>query len=319
MRVVSRRAFFWYGCALGLLACQKTQEQVGAITPEDDTPPKELRIASAPYLAPDALQKAYARLTAYIEQETKVPTRFVIAKDYEDLIRLLQEDQAEIAIFPPFVYLEAKEKLPRLTALVSPIAAGAETSGSYLFTKGTSALKDVSDLKGKKVAFVDPKSTTGYFFPMLALLEAGLTPKRDLGQIVFLGSHDKVIQAVHEGTVDAGASYSNAINRYLEQNKLPQEYFYVLAKGPRSPHEVWAYAGSLSPGFVQRLRGVLFGISSQTETGRKVLAELPQINGFVETNEPDYEAVRKVAARVNAAVGEVSQSAPIAPTTSPQP
>ncbi|HAQ21999.1 MAG TPA: phosphate starvation-inducible protein PhoH, partial [Acidimicrobiaceae bacterium] len=48
---------------------------------------------------------------------------------------------------------------------------------------------DLSKVKGKTVAFTSESSTSGYLFPALQLIEAGINPERDINPI-FTGGHD---------------------------------------------------------------------------------------------------------------------------------
>ena len=292
-------------CLLGLLlaACQSSQPASSQQIILDATPPAQLRIGCAPYLAPEKLQEIFTPLLQYLSQKTGVKASLVLAKNYAELVRMLEEKELEIAIFPPYVYISAKEQLKTLQPLVSPITDGAETSGSYLFTTKTSGLHSLHELKGKSIALVDPESVTGYFFPVMALLDAGLLPKQDLGKIAFLGSHDKVLEAVKARTFEAGASYSSAMTSYLLREKLDPDFFLILAKGPRSPHEVWAHAGALSPGFSEKVKLLLFSLSSNTTEGKQVLA---LFNGFVPVEDANYDNIRAIAARVKAAMGELA-------------
>jgi phosphonate transport system substrate-binding protein len=293
-----RLALLWLCLLLG--CGSSTEPRAKPVIAVDATPPKQLRIGSAPYLSPEELQEIFNPLLQYITKKTGVQTSLVLAKDYKDLSRLLEESQIEIAIFPPYPYVEARARMKTLVPLLSPITAGAETSGSYLFTSSKSGIKSLDGLKGKTIAFVDPASTTGYFFPMVALLDAGLKPRQDL-RITFLGSHDKVLNAVRNQEVDAGASYSSAMDSYVMREKLDSGEFVILAKGPRSPHEVWAHAGALSSGFGEELRQLLFSLSTSTPEGRQVLT---LFNGFVPVDEKNYEEIREISQRVKSEFGE---------------
>lgn len=53
-------------------------------------------------------------------------------------------------------------------------------------------------MKGHKVCFVDPSSTSGYLFPSYNLIEAGIDPEKDITPI-FAGKHDVSVQKVGEG------------------------------------------------------------------------------------------------------------------------
>lgn len=228
----------------------------------------------------------------------------MITQSYEELLGLIKAAQVEIAVLPPYLYTLAKEELPALSPLVSPISGGTESSGAYLFTRRDSEIHTLSDLRGKSLAFVDPYSTTGYLFPLVELLDAGLNPSRDLERIIFLGNHDRVIEAVYQKEVDAGTTYSGALERALAQKDIPQNAFRIIDKGTRSPHEVWAAVPSLSEGFAKKLREELLQISTTSAKGRLILEAL-RANGFVPADDRSYDEVREAARRVREALGDI--------------
>ena len=283
-----------------LASCPSKQPTPHEAAAVDDSPPAQLRIGSAPYLSPTELHEIFNPLLRHLSQKTGVKASLVLAKNYAELVRMLKAKEIEIAVLPPYVYVSAKEQLTTLQPLVSPITAGAETSGSYLFTMKDSGLKSLQDLKGKRLALVDPESVTGYLFPLMALLEAGLSPAQDLAEIVIMGSHDRVLDAVKNHEVDAGASYSSAMSSYTTREGLAPDFFLILAKGARSPHEVWAHSGALSPGFSEKVKQLLFSLSSNTPEGKQLLT---LINGFVPVEDTNYEHIRDVAVLVKAAMG----------------
>jgi len=59
------------------------------------------------------------------------------------------------------------------------------------------------DLEGKKWAYPDAGSTSGYIVPSVELQAAGITP----GEKVEAGGHNQVVQAVYSGEVDFGTTF----------------------------------------------------------------------------------------------------------------
>jgi phosphonate transport system substrate-binding protein len=61
----------------------------------------------------------------------------------------------------------------------------------------------MADLNGKKVAFVDPASTSGFLLPKKILNDKGIKPSQE----VFAMKHDSVVSMIYQGQVDAGATF----------------------------------------------------------------------------------------------------------------
>ena len=74
-----------------------------------------------------------------------------------------------------------------------------------LIVRDDSAIRTLADLRGRRVAFVDTASTTGYLLPARTLAQASVevTP-------VFVGTHDAAIAALTAGAVDAAGDVRHA-------------------------------------------------------------------------------------------------------------
>jgi phosphonate transport system substrate-binding protein len=69
-----------------------------------------------------------------------------------------------------------------------------------------SEAQTLEDLAGKKWAYPDAGSTSGYLFPQVALNNAGVEP----GETLEAGGHPEVIRAVYNGEADFGTAFYSA-------------------------------------------------------------------------------------------------------------
>lgn len=82
---------------------------------------------------------------------------------------------------------------------------------SYWVVMPGSPYKTLDDLKGRRVAFPSPLSTSGYVMPMAKLVERGLVergegevdPEDFFGQVLFAGGYAQAWEALKNGQVDA--------------------------------------------------------------------------------------------------------------------
>ena len=79
-------------------------------------------------------------------------------------------------------------------------------------------LASIQKVRGKVVGFTDPTSTSGYLFPALQLLDAGIDPEEDI-QSVFVGSHDAAVIALLNGDVEIAAAYDDARTYILKDHR----------------------------------------------------------------------------------------------------
>jgi phosphonate transport system substrate-binding protein len=69
-----------------------------------------------------------------------------------------------------------------------------------------SEAQTLEDLEGKKWAYPDAGSTSGYLFPQVALNNAGVTP----GETLEAGGHPEAVRAVYNGEADFATAFYSA-------------------------------------------------------------------------------------------------------------
>jgi len=157
-------------------------------------------------------------LEDYIAKKTGLKVDFKPTTDYAALISAGIAGQVDVGAFSGATYTLSVKKGAKFD-LVSAVGveAGAEKPGYYseAIVPANSPIKSVADFKGKTICFVSPQSTSGFFFPLHTLKEAGLsvdsTSKDANGNPVFAdftayfaGAHDKSVAAVESGQCDVG-------------------------------------------------------------------------------------------------------------------
>jgi phosphonate transport system substrate-binding protein len=153
-------------------------------------------------VVPDSVdtETNYQPLMDYIAQETDKTVEYHESTDYAALIEAAIAGQIDVASFSGFTYVTATNNGAELTPISSIITAEGQEPGYYseAIVPTGSDIAAIADMKGKKVCFVDPSSTSGYLFPSYNLIEAGLDPETDITP-VFAGKHDVSVQKVGEG------------------------------------------------------------------------------------------------------------------------
>lgn len=138
----------------------------------------------------------------YLEQNTPYKFEITIPQSYVAVVEAFGTKRADIAAFNTFGYILAHDKYG-VEAKMTVLRHGLATYQSQFIVKADSNIKKIEDLAGKKVAFVEPASTSGYLLPLKTLKEKNIDPK----ETVFAGKHDNVVSMVYTGQVDAGATF----------------------------------------------------------------------------------------------------------------
>lgn len=111
------------------------------------------------------------------------------------------------------VYLENKDA-------VQPILTTIQTDGStgyraVMVARADSGIKTLADMKGKKLGFADPDSTSGYLIPVTSLpKDIGMDAKSYFASTGFGGGHEQLVLEVLKGTFDAGTTWASGVGDF---------------------------------------------------------------------------------------------------------
>lgn len=139
-----------------------------------------------------------------LEKETGLTFDISVPNNYIVAIEGMGSKKVDIAFLPTFGYLLAHEKYGA-EALLKASRNGETTYRAAIVARSDRNIKSLGDLNGKKIAYVDPASTSGYILPKKLFIESKIKPSQE----VFQGKHDAVVTAVYQGQVDAGAIFYN--------------------------------------------------------------------------------------------------------------
>lgn len=241
---------------------------------------------------PRILYEKYQPLLDYLAARTPYTYELVLSKNYEDTVNALGNGEIDVALLGPLAYLEARAKYGAISILKPKGANGDARYRSVIITKKGTAFKQLSDLKGKSVAFSASKSTSGNLIPRYLLANSGLHLS-DLGRYTNYDYHDSVVKAVLKGQQDAGAVRDSVAQKYA---KLGIEIIAAsdpiptgpLVAGPGTPYAV-----------IEDIKRALSGLDPADADHMKILQRLDDDlrYGFMDAGDSDYSDIR---AKINA-------------------
>ncbi|MBM7855430.1 phosphonate transport system substrate-binding protein [Desulfohalotomaculum tongense] len=252
--------------------------------------PDELIFGINPALSPENIRRLYLPVITALCTTIGCRPRVLIAADYNALADSLIDGIVDVGWFSPLAYVNASAK-EKIIPLATPVVNGAASYKGYIITTGDTGITSLPELKGKRMAFVDPKSASGYAYPRLMLRRAGLDPDSDLGESIFLGTHSRVIDAVLSGAVAAGATYSEAIED-AKQRGLDVDRLIYLAETEPIPKDCIAARPGLESKIISKLQRGLLNLSN-TKAGQEALAS-SSIEGFIPAQDESYNIVREI-------------------------
>ena len=223
---------------------------------------------------------------------TGIPVRVTVASDYAAVIEALRNRTADLAFVHPGGYvLASREAKARIIA--RNLWHGKSSFTSRIFVRKDSGVKQLEELRGKTIAFVDPASSSGYIYPMVLLIQRGLVKNRDpktfFREVVFAGAHDAAMRALVNGHVDAVASFDLAREQYLT-DPAERERIVWIAETPEIPEAGIAARDGLDPAVFAKVRAALLQIKAPGHAD--LLKRLYEIDGFAPADDRDYDPVR---------------------------
>lgn len=257
---------------------------------------KSLKIGVLPSHSPTKQKGMTKALDRYLEETLGLNVNFLIASEYQHLIDWLVEEKIDMAYLGANSYLEALRRGAKIKPLVAPIDkyTGRPWFRSTIIVKADSSIQSLSDLKGKRIAFVDKSSTSGYLVPAIAFQELQIIPKYDFVQTIYAGTHSKSLKALQKGEVDAavtnlpfymklrklGKLHPNEFRAIWESDSISQVLIVVSQKLPEELVEELKLAFLQAPDGIEEIMGI-------------------KSTGYTLVLDRDYTRIRKLRKKLN--------------------
>ncbi len=294
-----RRTVVW-AAGTALMTCAATIALVFFMQgrrPTYEGPP--VTIGWAPIVDPAMLRKDVEPLRRWLEDQLKRPVALTFTTSYDDLSMRLLDGRVEYAMLPPRLYVEAKARDPRIELLASKLSDGGQGSDGVLLVPDSSSVRDVIELKGKRICYVDKSSTTGYAFPRAFLRKQGIDPDRDMIAHAS-GNHFQLLRDLAAGLCDVGGVYSGAMYAADKQG-IQVARMRTLAITGRSPQDGFTAGPNLSTEEKARMQRVLLSLNPKRDIGTDTVGQVERISGFARGADRDYDDIRTVVASEPAA------------------
>lgn len=103
---------------------------------------------------------------------------------------------------------------------VDPVLTTVQTDGatgyySIMLARKDSGIENIEDMKGKKLGFADPDSTSGYLVPSVALpAQLGMPINEYFSETGFGGGHENGVLEMLKGNFDGQVTWSSGVGEY---------------------------------------------------------------------------------------------------------
>ncbi len=242
------------------------------------------------------LERTGKALQKFLEKELDMSVQVELPTNYITVVEAFGTKRADAAILNTFGYVLAKKKYDVSPRLKLVNRGRDEYFGQIIAHKD--GPKSIKEIQGKKFAFVDPVSTSGYFIPLKYLSEQKITVKEK----IFAGSHDAVVTAVYQKKVDAGATFYTPPDpdgmpkdaRWVVKTQFPDvfEKVKILQITGPIPNDPLVFRKDLPEELkakvVEALKKYIL-----TEEGKKNMMDMYHVTDFKVAVDSDYDVIRE--------------------------
>ncbi|HEY4318874.1 MAG TPA: phosphate/phosphite/phosphonate ABC transporter substrate-binding protein [Herbaspirillum sp.] len=224
-----------------------------------------------------------------------IPVESMTLPSYGAVIEGLLSGSVDIAKLGPASYTSVHSSdesiLPFATESTVPDLFGASPTSYYslLIVRQKSGLT-IESLKGKKLALVDPDSTSGALIPFkLFSRRLGVPLPAYFSRIGYSGTHDQSVMSVMGREVDAAFVSSATLSSMIRGGRVKRDEMRVLWKSDQIPRDPFVYRGRLCADIRRKIQQVFFAAHNPNVTAALTAM---QSEKFVPVSDRDYRIIR---------------------------
>ena len=289
--------------------------------------PDKLVLGLVPSREADVLVENAQPLVDYLSETLDIEVEGFVPQDYTGLIEAMGTGQADIGAFGPFALIQAQERYDVEIVLQSE-RFGSATYHTQWFTNdpdkycsdeptadedgmlGCNGTTEASEgpvgedalpkVAGATVSFVEASSASGYIFPAVQLLNAGVDPQSGVERN-FAGGHDATVIAVYNGDAEVGVSFDDARGTIVEEFEDVGQKVVTFAYSQEIPNDGWAIRSELPEDLKEQITQALLDYSQSPE-GKEVLNSIYEIDALVPADLEAFDVVREAASKLDVPV-----------------
>ncbi|MEW5941564.1 MAG: phosphate/phosphite/phosphonate ABC transporter substrate-binding protein [Chloroflexota bacterium] len=226
-------------------------------------------------------------LAAALNEATGLTFEVVVPTSYAATIEEVCASPTDTMAFIPGLGYVLGNQLCGIKVGGKAVRFGLDWYAAMVVVQRDSEFQTLADLNGKKWAYPDATSTSGYLYPLYMFQEAGVVP----GEVVEAGSHDAAVRAVYNGEVDFATAFWSPANvdgasvglAGLDSPDIPED---LLASCANTAEDKTVMCGNFEPRDARRnLRKEVKDVMQKL----RVLAVTPAITNDTVSFGPEFD------------------------------
>ena len=244
--------------------------------------------------SPQEDARQYLPFLKYMESKTNYKFKIHFTNKNSNIIDDLGDGHVQFAFIGATSFIEAQEQYN-----AKPIVRGINHKGraeyrSFFIVKPNSTIKDINDIKGKRLAFGSKTSTQGHLIPRI-IMEKNKINLSDFAVYEYTGSHQNCANAVISGKYDICVMQDTMASE-LEEQGLVRTFY----KSDYYPSSGVAANKDVPPVVVKKVKQAMldFEPKGRHQEGLYNWDRTEMPNGFVEAMSVDYTKLREWSMRL---------------------
>jgi len=255
--------------------------------------PEVLRVSAIPDENPTELQRIYTPFAQYLGHELRMKVQFTPVVDYAATVEGLAAKKLDLVWYGGFTSVQAVRRTNGTAKRLVLREEDAEFKSVFVAKPGF-GIKSLADLKGKTFAFGSVGSTSGHLMPRSFLLQAKVSPEKDMKHVAYSGAHDATALWVESGRVEAGALNFLVWDKLVQQKKVALARVNVFYTTPPYVDYVWTARGELDRGLQEKIVSAFLKLDYANPEHRKLL-DLHRTKKYIRANDADWKGIEEAA------------------------
>jgi phosphate/phosphite/phosphonate ABC transporter binding protein len=252
---------------------------------------KTIKVAVLPLYSAITLYDRYEPLMKYLSKKTGMEFKLIIPKDFEDFVDIVKNRKVDFSYQNPYVFALINREID-ITPLVTTIGEDQDIEikdredrfRGIIITRHDSPIKNINDLKGKKVLITSFKSAGGYLSQKIFLQKLGIDVEKDM-KLIDAKKQENVILGVYRGEADAGFVRESAL--VVWKDVVDIKKIKVLARTSLLPNWPFAAVKSSGSSLAKDVKNLLIELKDSA------VLNAAKIKGFKETNKSEFEELKQ--------------------------
>jgi phosphonate transport system substrate-binding protein len=254
---------------------------------------EKLTIGLIPVRDAGELEEDFEPIRVYLEEQLGMPISVTVTENYVSLIEGMKNETIDIGWYGAFSYLAAESEIELNPLVLETRKDLGAYYHSLIITHKDSGIRSIEGLQGKRFAFVESGSTSGFVLPYALFKSRDIDYEQFFSRIHYAGSHEQVPVDILTNQADAGAISDITFNKLISDGKIKKDDFFIVWKSENIPGSPFVARGGLDKDVQENFTDAMLSIHKDLPEGLNAFD--PSIEKYMKVESKHYNTVRNIA------------------------